>query len=113
GRGSVYFFVKHLERLSSELYYLGSPILEYTLKCKLYMGLDDKELRGKLDDYVSDPEVSFKALKKQEIASNLIGKGRDIGVDRLAGSEKDRLTLLGRVKSPIGKAVIRRDIFWQ
>ncbi|KAF4711569.1 hypothetical protein FOZ63_004860, partial [Perkinsus olseni] len=34
-----------------------------------------------------------------EIASNLIGKGRDTGVDHLTGSEKDRLTLLERVKS--------------
>ncbi|KAF4681809.1 hypothetical protein FOZ60_011544 [Perkinsus olseni] len=64
GKGSVYDFVEHLEDLSTELYHLGSPVLEYKLKWKLYNGLNNNELRLRVNDHLDDKEVSYAEFKE-------------------------------------------------
>ncbi|KAF4696703.1 hypothetical protein FOZ62_019178, partial [Perkinsus olseni] len=70
GKDSVHRYVKKLERLSTELYHLGAPPLEYMLKWKLYTGLVDKELRSKLDEYVSDPKVSYQCFRDKVLTKH-------------------------------------------
>ncbi|EER09794.1 cellular nucleic acid binding protein, putative, partial [Perkinsus marinus ATCC 50983] len=70
GKDSVHRFAKRLERLSTELYHLGAPPLEYMLKWRLYTGLADKELRIKLDDYVSDPKVSYQRFREKVLTKH-------------------------------------------
>ncbi|KAF4648479.1 hypothetical protein FOL47_003163, partial [Perkinsus chesapeaki] len=63
GKGSVYDFIERLEELSGELYHLGSPILEYKLKWKLYNGLNDSELQLRVNDDLDDKEVNYADFK--------------------------------------------------
>ncbi|KAF4647381.1 hypothetical protein FOL47_004675, partial [Perkinsus chesapeaki] len=70
GQDSVHRFVKRLERLSTELYHLGAPPLEYMLKWKLFTGLTDKDLRSKMDDYVSDPKVTYQHFRDKVLAKH-------------------------------------------
>ncbi|EER11300.1 hypothetical protein Pmar_PMAR027055 [Perkinsus marinus ATCC 50983] len=64
GTDSVYVFIERLEDLSSELYHLGSPVLEYKMKWKLYNGLKGSELRLRVNDYPDDREVDYMELKE-------------------------------------------------
>ncbi|KAF4685415.1 hypothetical protein FOZ60_006585 [Perkinsus olseni] len=64
GNDSVYAFVERLEDLSSELYHLGSPVLEYKMKWKLYNGLKGAELRLRVNDYLDDREIDYMEFKE-------------------------------------------------
>ncbi|EER10156.1 hypothetical protein Pmar_PMAR001439, partial [Perkinsus marinus ATCC 50983] len=64
GTDSVYVFIERLEDLSSELYHLGSPVLEYKMKWKLYNGLKGSELRLRVNDYLDDREVDYMEFKE-------------------------------------------------
>ncbi|KAF4717935.1 hypothetical protein FOZ63_001290 [Perkinsus olseni] len=64
GHGSVYEFIERLEDLSTELYHMGSPILEYKLKWKLYNGLSSEDLRVRVNDFLDDKRVGFAEFKE-------------------------------------------------
>ncbi|KAF4678090.1 hypothetical protein FOL47_005369 [Perkinsus chesapeaki] len=64
GGGTVYDFIERLEDLSTELYHMGSPVLEYKLKWKLYQGLAAQELRVRVNDYLDDKKVDYAEFKE-------------------------------------------------
>ncbi|KAF4714143.1 hypothetical protein FOZ62_017453, partial [Perkinsus olseni] len=48
----------------SELYHLGSPVLEYKMKWKLYNGFKGAELRLRVTDYLHDREIDYMEFKE-------------------------------------------------
>ncbi|KAF4758506.1 hypothetical protein FOZ63_010062, partial [Perkinsus olseni] len=54
----------HPDVVSSELYHLGSPVLEYKMKWKLYNGFKGAELRLRVTDYLHDREIDYMEFKE-------------------------------------------------
>ncbi|EER09334.1 hypothetical protein Pmar_PMAR003183 [Perkinsus marinus ATCC 50983] len=68
GKDTVDQFVKQLDTLSTELYFLGAAPLEYSLKWRLYVGLNSDRLRDKVEDYLEDIGISYEKFKRKVVA---------------------------------------------